>query len=70
MKEIFINKLNTDSSKTDCCSSDEQNKDCVQPLQPLSIPMAGTVEDDARTSDGSPPLPEQLSQVCFFVMVS
>lgn len=57
MKEIFINKLNTDSSKTDCCSSDEQNKDCVQPLQPLSIPMAGAVEDDAPCCGPKPDSP-------------
>ena len=47
MKEIFVNKLNTGPSSTDCSSNDEHGKDCVQPLQPLSIPMAGAVEDDA-----------------------
>jgi hypothetical protein len=47
MKEIFISKPDTDSSKNDCCSTDQQNKDCVAPLQPLSIPMAGADDDDA-----------------------
>ena len=47
MKEIFINKPDTDSSNNDCCSNDKQKKDCTPPLQSFSIPMAGAVEDDA-----------------------
>jgi hypothetical protein len=46
MKEILINNPDTDSSKSDCCT-DQQNQDCIPPLQPLSIPMAGGAADDA-----------------------
>ena len=46
MKEIFINKPKTDSSGSDCCSSDQQNNDCAPPLKSLSIPMVGAVDDE------------------------
>lgn len=46
MKEILINKHDTDSSNSDCCT-DHQNQDCIPPLQPLSIPMTGGAVDDA-----------------------
>ena len=46
MKKILLNKIDSDSSSSDCCTNDQQN-DCVPSLQSLSIPMAGTVEDDA-----------------------
>ena len=47
MKQIPINKFETDSSTSDCCGNDQQKKDCVPPLQPFTIPMAGAVDDDA-----------------------
>ena len=47
MKQIPINKFETDSSASDCCGNDQQKKDCVPPLQPFTIPMAGAVDDDA-----------------------
>lgn len=47
MKQIPINKFETDSSTSDCCGNDQQKKDCVPPLQPFVIPMAGAVDDDA-----------------------
>ena len=47
MKQIPINKFETDSSTSDCCANDQQKKDCVPPLQPFTIPMAGAVDDDA-----------------------
>ena len=47
MKQIPINKFETDSSISDCCGNDQQKKDCVPPLQPFTIPMAGAVDDDA-----------------------
>jgi hypothetical protein len=46
MKEILINKPDTDSSSSDCCA-DQKNQDCISPLKPLSIPMAGGAADDA-----------------------
>ena len=46
MKEIYINKLEKDSSRSNCCSNDQQNKEHVRPLQPLSIPKAGALGDD------------------------
>ena len=47
MKQIPINKFETDSSTSDCCGNDQQKMDCDQPLQPFTIPMAGAVDDDA-----------------------
>jgi hypothetical protein len=47
MKQIPINKFETDFSTSDCCGNDQQKKDCVPPLQPFTIPMAGAVDDDA-----------------------
>lgn len=47
MKQIPINKFETDSSTSDCCGNDQQKKDCLPPLQPFTIPMAGVVDDDA-----------------------
>ncbi len=47
MKQIPINKFETDSSTSDCCGNDQQKKDCVPSLQPFTIPMAGAVDDDA-----------------------
>ena len=57
MKEIFINKPDSDSSNNESCSSDEQNKTCAQSLQPLSIPMAGEVKDDAPCCGTKPDTP-------------
>ena len=57
MKEIIINKFDTDPSNDDCCSGDQQNKDCLPPLQTLSIPKAGGVEDDAPCCGPKPALP-------------
>jgi len=47
MKQIPINKFETDSSTSDCCGNDQQKMDYVQPLQPFTISMAGAVDDDA-----------------------
>ena len=57
MKEIIINKFDTSPSSDDCCSSDQQNKDCVPPLQTLSIPMVDGVEDDTPCCGPKPVLP-------------
>ena len=57
MKEFFINKLDADSSCSDCCSNYPQNEDYVPPLQPLSMPMAGVLEDDSPCCGPKPAPP-------------
>ena len=47
MQQIPINKFEPYSSTSDCCGNDQQKKDCLPPLQPFTIPMAGAVDDDA-----------------------
>ena len=57
MKEIIKNEFVAEPSKDDCCSSDQQNKDCVSPLQTLFISTAGGVEDDAPCCGPKPAFP-------------
>lgn len=57
MKEIIKNEFDAEPSKDDCCSSDQQNKDCASPLQTFSIPIAGGIEDDAPCCGPKPAIP-------------
>jgi hypothetical protein len=57
MKEISINKLETESSGCDCSGVEMKKEDGAQCLQPLSIPIAGAVEDDAPCCGPKPELP-------------
>ena len=72
MKQIPINKFETDSSTSDCCGNDQQKKDCVPPLQPFTIPMAGAVDDDApccgpKPGPPSSPYEKPGYRLCHFV---
>jgi hypothetical protein len=57
VKEIIKNEFDAEPSKDDCCSSDQQNKDCASPLQTFSIPIAGGIEDDAPCCGPKPAIP-------------
>ena len=46
MKEIFTTKSDLNSSGSNFCDNDLEQKDCVPSLQALNIPMAGVVDDD------------------------
>jgi hypothetical protein len=72
VKKNIINKFNTEPSKNDCCDSDQQNKDCVPPLQTFSIPIVGGVEDDAPCCGPKSALPSRPYEkpgyrMCHFV---
>jgi hypothetical protein len=47
MKELPLKKLDTGRETKDCCSNNSQNTECKPELQPIGIPMAKPIEDDA-----------------------
>ncbi len=56
MKDILINKPEAGTSGCDCSGAEQKDSHCGQPLQPLTIPIAGAVEGDAPCCG---PKPEQ-----------
>ncbi len=47
MKELLLKKLDTDQDSKDCCNNKGQNTECKPELQPIGLPMAKPIEDDA-----------------------
>jgi hypothetical protein len=47
MQGLFANKHDADAGNPVCCGSSEQGRDCRPAVQPLTIPITGSADDDA-----------------------
>jgi len=54
MKQVFIDNPAVAPDNNDCCTNNEKSCDCGSQPQSFTIPMAGTVEDDAPCCGSRP----------------
>ena len=47
MQELFVTKHDADAGDTSCCNRRDQGMECSPQIQPLTVPMAGPIDDSS-----------------------